>query len=180
MKAQRVILIIFGILLVIGGFWCMFQPTLTYAATAFVIGLCLILAGCGSISTWSWRKELGFASGWNLAGAILSIVLGVIVIISDAVQGAVDIFILYLVAAWLVLAGIMQICASLNIRKVRNELGTHLLGANWAFDLVMGILIIIVGVLSFIDPTGLAIAFGILIGLGIMMVGTNMIVAATI
>jgi uncharacterized membrane protein HdeD (DUF308 family) len=180
MKAQRVILIILGILLVIGGLWCMFQPTITYSATAFVIGFCLILAGCGAASTWSWRKELGLASGWNLAGSILSIIMGVIIIVSEAVQGAVDVFILYLVAAWLVLAGITEIAAALSIRKVRKETGAHLLGANWAFDLVMGILIVIVGVLSFIDPTGLAIAFGILIGLGITMVGTNMIVAATI
>ena len=173
---MRVITIILGALLLIGGIYCMFAPIATYSALGWLIGFAMIVEGIGSVIVWNDRRRLGLADGWTLAGAILSIVLGVFLLGSFAAQFALDLFIAYLIAIWLVFGGIARIAAALSIRKYQKEtMGADAPSSGWIGLLVIGILIIILGILCIFNPTSIMISVGLLLGLSIVCTGAGLI-----
>ena len=151
----------------------MFTPVATFASLGWVIGVAMIAEGIGSILTWNTRRQLGFADGWTLAGAIVSVVLGIFVVGSLAFQVAIDHFIIYLVAAWLIFAGIMRIVVSFKLREI-HKTGVEV-GKYWYLLLIAGILIIIMGIVCIIYPMIAAISIGILVGLSIAFSGGSLI-----
>ena len=114
---MKVVTIVLGALLLLGGLYCMFAPVATYSALGWLIGLSMIVEGVGDIVMWNnWRKE-GFSNGWMLAGGIVSIVFGVFLLGSSVAQFAVDLFIAYLIAIWLVIGGIAAITVGPLLQK---------------------------------------------------------------
>ena len=51
-------------------------------------------------------------------------------------------------------------------------------GMAWGWVLILGILMIIAGILGLVNPLGLAIAIGFLVGISIIAAGTNLIAFA--
>ena len=111
---MKVVTIILGVLLLVGGIYCVFTPVATYAAIAWLIGLSMVVEGVASIITWSEARRLGLANGWTLAGSIISLVLGVFLLGSYFLRFAVDMFIAYLIAIWLIVAGVTRIVAAID------------------------------------------------------------------
>ena len=173
---MKVVSIILGALMLIGGVYCLFTPIATYSALSWLIGFSMLVEGIGSVLTWNDRRKLGFADGWTLAGAIVSIILGCFLLGSFAAQLAVDLFIAYLIAAWLVIGGITRIVVSLKLRKLRNTAGAGAIGANWGVLLVMGIIVTVLGVMCLFDPIAVMIGVGVMLGISIVCVGVDLIV----
>ena len=173
---MKVITIILGALLLIGGVYCMFAPVATYAALGWLIGLAMIVEGIGSVISWNERRMLGLADGWTLAGAIVSIVLGVVLLGSYAAQFAIDLFVAYIIAFWLVFGGITRIVAAINLRKYQQQSGPNSIPVSWVGLLVVGILIVILGALCVFNPLSVMVSVGFLWGLSIVMVGVGLIV----
>ena len=171
---MKVITIILGILLAVGGIYCMFAPVATYAALGAVIGVAMIVEGVGSIVTWNSLRKAGLASGWTLAGAIISLVLGIVLLGSYAMQFAIDVFIAYFIAIWLVVAGITRVVSAIGMR---NSLGKE--GARgWIIQVVLGVLIAILGVLCVFNPLSIAAGVGLMLGVSIVLTGAALIAAA--
>ena len=172
---MKVLSIILGILIFIGGIYCLFAPIATYSAISWLIGLVMVVEGLGSALTWSERRRYGFADGWTLAGAIVSIILGVFLLCSYAFQFAVDFLIAYLIAIWLVFGGVARIAAAIRIRNFQNEMGPGSIPSSWAGLLVLGILIVILGVLCIFNPLAVMVSVGFLLGLAIAFVGAGLV-----
>ena len=168
---MRVIMIILGVVLAVGGIYCMLTPIATYAALAWLIGLAMIVEGVASIITWNRRRKLGLASGWTLVGAIVSIVLGVFLLGSYAMQFAVDMFIAYLIAIWLVVAGVTRIVAAIAVRNSRGREAAR----GWIIQVVLGVLIIILGILCISNPLSIMAGVGLMLGISIVLVGVALI-----
>ena len=171
---MKVITIIMGILLAVGGIFCMFSPVATYASLGWLIGASMIMEGVASIIMWSELRRAGFANGWTLAGAIISLVLGIFVLGSYAMQFSIDLFIAYLIAIWLAVGGIMRIIDAINLRKL-NVPGS----SSWVILLLLGILTTILGVLCISNPLAIMVGVGFTMGLSIVGMGAGLIVAAT-
>ena len=170
---MRIIKVILGVLLAVGGIYCMFTPIATYSTLAWLIGLAMIAEGVASVITWSSRRELGLANGWTLAGSIVSIVLGVILLGSFALQFALDAFIAYFIAIWLVIAGITRVAAAIAVRSQNPE------GASgWIIQVVLGVLIAILGVLCIFNPLSVVAGVGMMLGISIVFVGIDLAVSA--
>ncbi len=174
---MKVIAIILGALLAIGGVYCMFAPIATYAAIGWLIGLSMIIDGIARISVWSEQRKNGSASGWTLAGAIVSVLLGIFVLGSFVAQFAIDLFIAYLIAAWLVVGGITRIVAAFQLRSLQNQAGPFAGSGGWVSILVIGVLITILGVLCIFNPTAVMISVGFLLGLSITSSGIALVVS---
>jgi len=176
---MRIVSFILGALLLIGGVYCLFTPIQTYATISWLIGLSMIVEGVGDIILWNeWRKQ-GQASGWMLAGAIVSIVLGVMLLGSFAAQVAIDVFIAYFIAIWLVIGGIARIVTALSIRK--SQTAHPALSSDqpsWGVLLALGILNVILGVLCLFNPLAIMIGVGIMLGVSIVCVGGGLIALA--
>ena len=173
---MRIITIIFGVLLVVGGFYCMFAPVATYSALAWLIGLAMVAEGVASVITWKRRRDLGYANGWTLAGSIISIVLGVILLGSYAMQIALDAFIAYLIAIWLVVAGITRIVAAIAVRSSEGQEGAK----GWIGQIVLGVLIVIVGILCIFNPLAIMAGVGMMLGISVVLVGIDLVVGGAV
>ena len=178
MKTSRIVTFILGIVMIITGMYCLMNPVMTYMTLGYVVGVNMIIDSVGGIILWHERKKEGMSSGWELAGAIASLVFGIILIGSTAMQLIVDMIIVYLAAIWLIVVGVIRIMVALRIHKVRKALDAEILGRRWWLILIAGILLIVCGVLSLFNPTGLIVAIGINFGLNIIIAGANMIAVA--
>jgi uncharacterized membrane protein HdeD (DUF308 family) len=98
----------------------------------------------------------------------------------DALQLVVDMTIIYMAAIWLIIIGVIRIILSLKLRQLGalQDTDAKYLGRHWWLVLIMGILLIVCGVFSLMNPAGLIIAIGINFGLNIMISGFNLIAAA--
>ncbi|MBR2834695.1 MAG: DUF308 domain-containing protein [Coriobacteriales bacterium] len=173
---MKILSFILGAALIAGGVYCLSTPLATFATLGWIVGLAMIIEGIGSIVTWYQRRVLGLADGWTLAGAIVSIILGGFIVGSTAFQFAVDTFIVYLVAAWLIVSGAMRIIAAFKLRAVHQtglELGKH-----WAWVLIAGILIVVMGIICLGHPMFTAISIGVLIGISLIVTGCGIIAIA--
>ncbi len=176
--ANRVFVFIIGLLMVIGGVYCLFTPKMTYMALGYVIGFNMIIDAIGGIIIWIQRKKQKAADNWALAGAIVSLIFGILLIGNDLLQIAVDMTIVYIAAVWMIVLGVVRIMLSHQLHRIRRELDAQILGRKWWLVMILGILMIAAGVFSLFNPTGLIIAIGINFGINIIIAGANMIAAA--
>ena len=175
---MRILMIILGVLLLVGGIYCMFAPVATYSALSWLIGLAMVVEGIASVVMWNdWRKQ-GLASGLTLVGAIVSILLGGFLLGSFVAQFAVDVFIAYLIAIWLIVAGVARVVAAIGARNYQREMGASAARTNWGGLMVLGVAIAILGILCFFNPLSVAVGVGLLLGLAIACVGAGLIIRA--
>ena len=169
---MKVITIILGGLLVVGGIYCVFSPVATYSAISWLIGLSMVVEGVGGIVTWSERRKLGLANGWTLAGAIISILLGVFLLGSFMLRFAVDMFIAYLIAFWLIEAGVVRIVVAVGTRNSYGQEGS----SGWILQVVLGVLIVVLGILSIFNPLSIVLSVGTMLGISVLFVGLALVV----
>lgn len=178
MRPFRFITFVLGILIIIMGAYCLFHPTMTYMSFGYFIGINMIVDSIVGIMLWVERKRFFAVSVWALIGWILSLLFGIFLICSTAMQLIVDMTIVYVAAAWLAALGILRIIISIRINIVRKELDTYLLGRRWWLVLIGGILLVICGVFSFFDPSYLIKFLGIYLGISIIVTGADMVAIA--
>lgn len=75
---------------------------------------------------------------------------------------------LYIVAGWFVVMGIVDIYTSIAI--TRKAIPTGL----WILQLILGIIAVLIGIYSFFRPAALAITEGVLIGIFFIETGLSM------
>ena len=179
MRLGNILAIIFGVLIVIGGIYCLMAPAATYMAQAWLLGIVMIADGIANIVTYSQLRKAGYSNGWTLLGAIISIIFGIVLLGSYAAQLAVDLFFAYMIAAWLIITGIMRIGFSLQMRKLNQGVQQHQpIGERWWFSLIVGILVVIVGIMCLFNPMIAVVSVGLLIGISIIFVGVSVIALA--
>ena len=178
-KVAKVFLVIFGILMIAGGISCLFTPVSMSMLLGYVVGLSMLFDAVSRFICWWQEKKNGFADGWMLTGAILSAVFGFFILNSAALQFGIDVFIVYYVACWLLLRGIIAIIQAFRMRRLHKSMDTILLGTRWYIPLCMGILACIFGILCLFKPLIMASVIGVFIGLGIIFAGADMITIAT-
>ena len=174
-KISKICIIILGIAMACMGIFCIFTPGATYLELGYVIGLSMIIDGIGRCVEWWQSRKTGDASGLSLATAIISLLFGIILIGNNFMQIAVDVFIAYLAAIWVLILGIIRVCYALKARKVHKEFDTLLLGKHWGVALTYGIILIILGCICIANPSIAMFSIGIGIGISILVTGTNLI-----
>ena len=175
MSGRRIISLIMGIFMIFTGLICVATPRMTYSTIAWVLGFSMLIESIANIASWDERKTLGFANGWDLVGAIISLILSIILISSNAMQIAVDTFLLILAACWMLIIGCIRIVTAFKVKKLHDELNTMILGKKWYLALIAGILMVLLGILCLIHPEALAITIGVYIGIEIIVAGCELI-----
>lgn len=173
---MKVLGVILGVLLVAGGISCMFTPVATFLSLGTLVGFAMLVEGIGSIITWNARRQEGLADGWSLAGAILSVILGIFVLVSGLMQFSIDLMLAYIAAFWLIMQGIFRIIGSFGLRKAERE-GAYR-GPKWFWMLIAGIIIVIGGVVCLCHPLITMSSIGFLLGCGILSSGLSLVFVA--
>ncbi len=162
---MTVLYIILGILMMIGGFSCMFTPVATLLAAGYYMGILLLVYGIFGIIRAITEK--GDALEWILN--ILAVIVGLFAFIKPGSTLIFDgLFILFL-AAYFLIQGVIHIVLAFRIKGVSKS---------WIWSLICGILGVILGIYSFMHPRFAAITAGMLIGLLFVESGISMIALA--
>ncbi len=160
-----VLSIIMGILMIIGGFSCMFTPLATFLQTGIYIGVMMFVYGVIGIAR-GIRRE---AQTLEVVFAVLALIVGLISIFRPGSTLIFDGIILNLIAVWYVAQGISSIVLAFQTREQFS---------GWVLILITGILSLVLGIYSFAHPMVTALTAGILIGMYFVETGINMIALA--
>lgn len=164
---MSVLLIILGILMVICGASCMFTPLVTFMDAGYFIVIMVAVYGIIGIVKAIADKRFGV----GFVFSILSVIFGVAVLFFPKLMLLTDGLLIYFTAAWFVLQGIVSVYMSLTLTKAT---GSSL----WIFQLIFGILGVLLGCYSFFHPMLVAVSIGFLIGFYFMETGFTMIFGA--
>ena len=159
---MKIVSIIVGIILVIGGIFCIASPAATFLSIGLAIGFLLLISGINQITSFFPRSS--GSSVWELIGGILTVVVAALLIISVPAEIIADVVLIYIFAAWILISGIMRIFTAAKFKP-----------PYWGFGVAVGILSAILGVYSFFHPIITAFALGILIGLWVIIYGFSII-----
>lgn len=151
-----------GAIAIIFGLLALFWPGITLTALVFIFGAFVLVSGVLLVIA-AFRDGLTHAHGWLLLlEGIIGIAIGIMVFVWPAITALV---LLYLIAAWAVITGVLEIIAAIQVRKeIQNE---WLLAIAGIASVLFGILLIvwpIAGALAILwIIAAYAIVFGVLL-----------------
>ena len=148
---MSVLIIILGIFMIIGGATLLFTPIATTFGIMYFYMILLFVTGIIFLIRCIVYKRFGI----DLFFAIISIIAGGFMVFSPQLSFVTEAIILYIMAGWLVLRGIIGV---INAFKARPAIG----GGLFALSLIVSILVIGSGIYSFIHPLIFAGFLGIL------------------
>ncbi len=176
MSAHKIIHLIIGITLACAGIYCIISPAVTVAVLAWIIGLFMIIHAISSIGVWQERRALGFAENYELISAILSLIFGAALIVSNFFQAMVSTIIIYILASWIAMLGIFRLLIASNLRRLGGDTSVRI--NNYNMQMILGVLLILVAVLIFIRPGIVTAMLGIFIGICLVLFGVSQVITA--
>ena len=166
---MSVLFFILGLLLVIGGFSCIFTPLLTFMSLGYYVVILILVIGIVGVIKSIVEKSFGL----NFVFSILSVLLGVVMLAFPGSLLFAEGVMLTMAAIWYVVMGIVTIVDAIKVTK---KLGSKL----WIPQLIFGILAILIGAYTFFNPMLLAIAQGIQIGVFIIDAGFTLMCSSVV
>lgn len=183
----KVLGILFGVLLTAGGIHCAMVPLDTVTGIALIVpvflGASLLLAGIDRFLRWTELKREGEKDGLLFAEGILGILGGLIMLFSGIFQASMTLALLdmipWLTSALVLSFGILRIIRAFRMREINKLLvlgnKVHL---SWGWELAAGILLVIIGILSALNPLTTLVSIGIVIAADIITTGITLIASA--
>lgn len=164
--------IIIGILFVVGGFVCMCAPLDTFFSLVSLLAIALFVYGIWGVIRF-FKKRTGVL---GLVVSILAIVIGFIYLFRPGNTPppgdltSLDRVILFIIALWFVIKGIIGIKISIS---------TKLVNRKWVLGLIVGILSLILGIYSLAYPAVGAVTVGTLTGFYLVQCGLDLFAFGT-
>lgn len=164
---MKIFTIILGVIMAICGVSCMCTPVMTFLEAGYFLVILLLVYGIAAIVRSIMQKEYGLPFFFG----ILSVILGIVIMVVPGLKLMTDGMLIYLMAAWFLVQGVVNILVSLKQKKVVE-------GKGWIWTLILGILGVLLGIYSLAHPMLLAFTFGILVGLYFIESGVSLIAMA--
>jgi uncharacterized membrane protein HdeD (DUF308 family) len=176
MSPQKIIQLVIGICLSLAGIYCILSPGVTVAVLAWFIGIFMVVMAISKIGVWRERRALGFGENYELIAALLSLVFGVALIVSNFFQAWVATIIIYILASWIAMLGIFRLLVASNLRRLEADTSVRI--NNYHTQMITGMLLILIAILIFIKPSIVTAMIGIFIGACLLICGVWQIVFA--
>ena len=161
-----------GVAAVIFGLLALIWPQITLLALVLVFGAYALVDGAFSLVAAARGRELaGGSRGWLILEGLLGIAAGIVAIVWPDITA---LALLWVIAAWAVVTGVLEIVAAIRLRRVLDN--EWLLIVAGALSVAFGLILIIwpgSGAIGLVWLIGIyAIAFGIvLLGLALRLRG---------
>jgi len=159
------VLLIIGILCVVAGIACLFNPAAGFLTVSTIVALAFTAAGILRIIFVIANRDRIPAWGWDLVGAIIMTIAGFCLF---GGTGMVFVYIFY--AAGFIGGGISGIVRSISMRKVE--------GSHWILSLIFSILAVCLGIFFVLNPAVAMLNIGFLAGFSMIFNGVNFIVTS--
>jgi len=161
-----ILTVICGVILMLGGFSCLFHPAATFFETGYFMTILLLVYGIIGIVRVIQKKSHPL----ELIPSVLAVIFGIIAIFRPGTTLLMDGVMAYLFAAWFVIQGLISIYVSIKVKGIKK---------GWYWGLIIGIIALLLGIYSFFHPMVSAVTIGILVGIYLIETGLNMIILAT-
>jgi len=155
-----------GVLAIIIGLIALFYPGIALRAFIIVFGVYAIIDGIAAVFISIQERGILSRWGWVLFEGIISILAGIVAFVYPGITA---LALLFVVAIYAILTGIMEIVAAFVIRGFAAQ--------EWALG-IAGVLSIIFGVILFIHPGAGLLAILWLVGIYAIIFGILFIVRA--
>ncbi len=160
---MKVLSITMGILVILAGMFCIVNPAVSAFAIAWLFGAALLVGGIVSLVDACKREK---KSVWDIIFAILTIIAGGILLFSYFGIAFANTVIVVILAITMIAAGVTRIAISMELKK---------LGVPWAFNMVIGIFLILMAILVFIRPSIGFIVIDVMFSLVLITQGISLI-----
>ena len=159
---MRLLTIVSGGMLIITGLFCFANPGETFLALAFVLGMAMILTGLVQcLAYWRGRDNRRDNNGWIFAEALMTFILGILVLTSLI---AADAAIPMVFGLWVISSGILRVVVATMIDYKSKK-------ANFIWTMATGVLCIVTGLYAFLNPLIANLSIAVLLGLLFMIQG---------
>lgn len=139
-------LVFAGVALAVAGAFCLLAPGLTIVTIAAVVGAFFLVAGVFDIIGYVRFRRIMPRSGWELAYAVLDVVLGLVFLLHPLAFSAV---VPWLVGLCFVAFGAFEVVASVKAKGWGVPL--------WGWPLFSGVLNVLCGIAFFVLPEMLSV-----------------------
>lgn len=157
---SKIYLIISGILMILTGIITLMNPSATLVSLAFVIGMNTLISGIMTLCFYfdEARGEIG--AGSVLFDGIANIMLGLMFLGNNLFVASI---LPYVFAMWAIFIGIQMMIHCTDFRKIGVS--------EWWVELILGILVTLLGILTCMKPLVGAITISVFVGIGFIVHG---------
>ncbi len=163
-KSTTILWFLASILMIVAGIVCFCLPVdTTMSVFAYIVGAIVLVIGIVEII--GFFTTAGFVGGGAfLADGIITTILGVVLLANEGVVAG---FIPFIFAMWFIIEGISELSLAISASKYHVPY--------WWTLLILSILEIVFGFLTFFDPIGGAISMAIMVGTFLIVHGISML-----
>ena len=170
--------ILFGIMTIVWGVTCSSISWLPEITISWVLGVNMIIVSMGSILNWGEKKDLGLVDNWTLAGSVISFSLATILIELNVFFTIQNPIMIYIFSVWEMFTGITQIGKSILFYKINRALNKQTpTSRRWWIILILGVIISIIGFISFFESVVNTLKLGNIVGFGIFVTGIDLLIS---
>ncbi len=164
---MKIFTIILGVVMAICGISCVCTPVITFMEAGYFLVILLLVYGIAAVVRAIMDKEYGLPFLFG----VLSLVLAIVIIAVPGLKLMTEGMLIYIMAVWFLLQGVVGIFISLKQKKIADNKG-------WVWNMVLGIVGVLVGIYSLMHPMLMAFTVGILVGVYFIESGISIIAMA--
>ena len=163
-KSTTILWFLASILMIVAGIVCFCLPVdTTMTVFAYIVGA--IVLAIGIVEIVGFFTTAGFVGGGAfLADGIITTILGIILLSNEGVVAG---FIPFIFAMWFIIEGISELSLAISAGRFHVPY--------WWTLLILSVLEIVFGFLTFFDPIGGAISMTIMVGTFLVVHGISML-----
>lgn len=155
----RVLVLIAGVLQGVAGVYCLVHPGVTLLSLSLTIGLLLLFSGIAGIVEFSRISRVAYRPGWVLVVSLLDVAMACLLLFTRA-SVALAAGLPYMLAAWMTVRGVFLVVTAFDLKAMRDT--------SWWAALVLGVLCVVFGVLSFFNPVVAAVTISVAVGIELL------------
>ena len=164
---SKVMWMIAGIFLIIAGIICLSSPSAGLSAISLLLGSFLLVSGIIDIMVFARGHNIMYGAGWFLADGILTVIMALFILFN---QTFVTLTLPFIFGMWMLFSGITRFVQSFELRRMAVD--------GWGWFTVLGTVLALAGILSFIAPVISFIAINLMLGICLILRGISSIIHA--
>jgi uncharacterized membrane protein HdeD (DUF308 family) len=138
-KSTKIAMAAVNILLIIAGIFLIFN------LYSIVVFFCVAMLIFGAMEIGKFIADKQKRNGWDVLSGMVHILFGSLILFGDPHTKILALFSIEIyISIWIMIAGILRICASLHIKKMNLK--------GWVWTLTGGVLLILCSIFCFIFP----------------------------
>lgn len=166
-----------GVMLILSGIFCLFSPVTSSTVIPYMIGIALTATGIGKLIRRADERRFYGQSSWSFAGAVVSLIFGILLMVSPTLQLSMGTTVVVLIGCWITIMGILRIVHAFQLRKMTAyvDIFGRPVSNDWYMALLPGIAMVAVGILNVLHPSiGLGM-IGALVGVLMLLCGSTLL-----